>query len=84
MAIWEIAAMLKSQSKYTFCLVVAQSHSQRTVSDKLQRSTAIISIYANRVCKTLYKLGKMIIQPRSTEIPHPYIAHICDFTRGLR
>jgi hypothetical protein len=58
----------------TFCLVVAQAQSQRTVSDRLQRSTATISAYANRVCKALCRLGKMIISPCSTKIPHPYVA----------
>jgi hypothetical protein len=57
-----------------FCLVVAQAQSQRTVCDRLQRSTATISAYANRVCKALCRLGKTIISPCSTEIPHPYVA----------
>jgi hypothetical protein len=61
-----------------FCLIVAQAQSQRTVCDRLQRSTATISKYCHRVCRALCRLGKTIIQPCSTEIPHPYV------TRDLR
>jgi hypothetical protein len=61
-----------------FCLIVAQaqsqSQSQRTVCDRLQRSTATISKYCHRVCRALCRLGKTIIQPCSTNIPHPYVA----------
>jgi hypothetical protein len=67
-----------------FCLAVAQAQSQRTVSDRLQRSTGTISAYAYRVCKALCRMGKTIISPCSTEIPILTLPVMCDLTRGLR
>jgi hypothetical protein len=58
-----------------FLLVVCQAHSQRSVADRLQRSTHTISTYVGQVCKALCRLGNTLIQPCATEMPHPYVAH---------
>jgi hypothetical protein len=57
-----------------FLLVVCQAHSQRSVADRLQRSTHTISTYVGQVCKALCRLGNTLIQPCATEMPHPYVA----------
>ncbi|GLT66582.1 hypothetical protein SLA2020_389390 [Shorea laevis] len=56
-----------------FILTMAQNHSQRATADRLQRSTWTISTYLRRSCRALCKLGKRIIQPCPTEMPHPVI-----------
>jgi hypothetical protein len=56
-----------------FCLVIAHTHKQRAVADRLQRSLKIISKYVNTVAITMCYLGKNIIQSLAMEVPHPYI-----------
>jgi hypothetical protein len=57
-----------------FCLVMAHGHTQRVVADRLQRSLHTVSVYVNRTAKALCRLGKTLIRPSTTELPHPYIA----------
>jgi hypothetical protein len=75
-----------------FLLVVCQVQSQRSVADKLQRSTHTISIYVEAVCKALCRLDKTLIQPCAIEMPHPYAARdrryypwfkVCNFLKTL-
>ena len=56
-----------------FCLVMAHSHKQRDMADRLQCSLDTISKYVNVVAEAMCYLGKTIIQPFAMEVPHPYI-----------
>jgi hypothetical protein len=56
-----------------FLLVMAYSHKQRDVADRLQRSLDTISKYVKIVAEAMCYLGKTIIQPLAMEVPHPYI-----------
>jgi hypothetical protein len=56
-----------------FLLVMAHSHTQRDVADRLQRSLDTISKYVKIVAEAMCYLGKTIIQPLAMEVPHPYI-----------
>jgi hypothetical protein len=58
-----------------FCLVMAHSYSTRSVVDRLQCSTYFVSIYVRQSAKTLCQLGKSIIQPNLTVLPHPNVAN---------
>jgi hypothetical protein len=53
---------------------MAHGHNQRVVADRLQRSLHTVSVYVNQTAKALCRLGKTIIRPTATELPHPYIA----------
>jgi hypothetical protein len=57
-----------------FCLIMAHNWSQRDVSDRLQRSLHTVSVYCRRACKGVCRLGKIIIQPTQTQMPHPVVA----------
>jgi hypothetical protein len=56
-----------------FCLVMAHSHKQRDVANRLQRSLETISKYVNAVATAMLYLGKTIIQPLAMKVPRPYI-----------
>ena len=58
-----------------FCLVMAHSYSARSVADRLQHSTYFVSIYVRRSARALCQLGKSIIQPNLTALPHPKVAN---------
>ncbi|GLT55144.1 hypothetical protein SLA2020_282920 [Shorea laevis] len=56
-----------------FCLVASQRFTQRSVADRMNRSTETIHKYCRRVCHALCKLGQFIIKPVAMQIPHPYV-----------
>jgi hypothetical protein len=58
-----------------FCLVMVHSYSARSVADRLQRSTYFVSIYVKRSARALWQLGKSVIQPNLTMLPHPNVAN---------
>jgi hypothetical protein len=62
-----------------FCFIMSHAHMQRDVADRLQRSTHKISVYCRRTYKALCRLGKTIIQPTQTEMPHPVVARNGDY-----
>jgi hypothetical protein len=53
--------VLITEKLAAFLLVVCQARSQRSVADRLQRSTHTISTYVGQVCKALCRLDKMLI-----------------------
>jgi hypothetical protein len=56
-----------------FCLIIAYSHKQRDVVDRLQHSLETISKHVNVVATAMCYLGKTIIQPLAMEVPYSYI-----------
>jgi hypothetical protein len=57
-----------------FCLLMAHNWTQWDVADRLQRSTHTVSVYCRRACKAMCRLGKTIIQPTETRMPHQVVA----------
>jgi hypothetical protein len=57
-----------------FCLLMAHNWTQRDVADRLQRSTHTVNVYCRRACKAMCRLGKTIIQPTETRMPHQVVA----------
>jgi len=62
-----------------FCLIMTHNWLQRDVVDRLQQSTHTVSVYCRRICKAICRLGKTIIQPTETQMPHPVVARNGDF-----
>ena len=58
-----------------FYLVMAHSYSARSVANRLQCSTYFLSIYDRQLARALCQLGKSIIQPNLTALPHPNVAN---------
>ncbi|XP_059449435.1 uncharacterized protein LOC132180551 [Corylus avellana] len=59
----------------TFCLVMSQGLSCRSVADRLQRSTYFVSVYVRKSARALCQLGKSILQPNPVPLPHPNVAN---------
>ena len=57
----------------TFILLATHSHTQKDVSDRIQRSSETVNWYCHIVLKAFCRLEKTIIRPSAMHMPHPYV-----------